>query len=90
LRTDSLPCEDEGLQDTLQLLLQNNFSKYLLQEILTRLWYIWKARNDFRFNNKKWSVQKVCHELNADIQISRLFFMPERCVLKKRGGMLLM
>jgi len=67
LRTDLIPHEDAGLDDTLQALLSNNYTNELLQEILTRLWYIWKARNDFRFNDKKWSISKLCHEVNADI-----------------------
>jgi len=70
-----LPYEDDRVQGTLQLLLQNNFSHDLLQKMLTRLWYLWKARNDFRFNNKQWSIQKIWHEINADIQSSTLFSM---------------
>ena len=75
LRIDMLPYEDDRVQGTLQLLLQNNFSHDLLQKMLTRLWYLWKARNDFRFNNKQWSIQKIWHEINADIQSSTLFSM---------------
>ena len=59
LKTDLIPHEDSGLHDTLQALLPNNYTNELLQEILTRLWYIWKARNDFRFNDKKWSISPL-------------------------------
>jgi len=34
------------------------------------LWYIWKARNDFQFNNKKWKVFQVHTNANADMQAS--------------------
>jgi hypothetical protein len=53
LRIDSLPSNEDSIQATLVFILSNNISEDLLQEVLTRLWYLWKARNDFRFNNKK-------------------------------------
>ena len=49
LRSDLLASDGESLQLTLVAILTNNFSEGLLQEILTRLWYLWRARNDFRF-----------------------------------------
>jgi hypothetical protein len=70
LRIDSLPSNEDSIQATLVFILSNNISEDLLQEVLTRLWYLWKARNDFRFNNKKWSVGKVAHKVKADIQSS--------------------
>jgi hypothetical protein len=29
------------------------------------MWCLWKARNDRRFNNLNWSVQRVLHEAKA-------------------------
>ena len=56
--------------------LAGNFSDYLLQQVLSRLWYLWKARNDYRFNNNKWTVKRVCHETEADIAASTLWASP--------------
>lgn len=70
LRTDRLTPEPDAC--TLSFILTNNFSDDILQEIFTRLWYLWKARNDFRFN-KKWSVSRLNHEVQADIATSILY-----------------
>jgi len=35
------------------------------------MWYIWKARNDLRFNNKKWTVWQVHNSVAAEINISQ-------------------
>lgn len=37
-----------------------------------QLWYIWKARNDLRFQNKKWSVLQVHYAMAVDIKMSLL------------------
>jgi hypothetical protein len=36
------------------------------------LWYLWKARNDLRFQKKKWTVLQVHHAVEADLKISLL------------------
>jgi hypothetical protein len=37
---------------------------------MTTLWYIWKARNDARFKNTKWSVLHVHHATTADMRLT--------------------
>ena len=34
------------------------------------MWFLWKARNDLRFNKKEWKVSHVLHAVKADIHIS--------------------
>ncbi|CAO2191865.1 unnamed protein product [Urochloa humidicola] len=69
LRTECLTPQLEGVQDTLCTILAGHFSE-LLQQVLTRLWFLWKARNDLRFNNIRWSAFRVCNETAADILAS--------------------
>lgn len=41
------------------------------EKTITTLWYIWKARNDFCFNNKKkWTVWQIHNSVAAEINIS--------------------
>lgn len=35
------------------------------------MWYIWKARNDMRFNHKKWTVWPVYNSVAAEISLSK-------------------
>jgi len=46
LRTDSLPNEQDGIQNILQIMINSNTDENQLQAILITLWFIWKARND--------------------------------------------
>jgi hypothetical protein len=59
LRTDSLPHEQDGIQNILQIIINTNTDDTELHAILILLWFIWKARNDQRFNNKTWSPIQV-------------------------------
>lgn len=37
---------------------------------MTTLWYIWKARNDAHFKNKKWSILQVHFAVAADMRLA--------------------
>uniref|UniRef100_A0ACD5YT82 Uncharacterized protein n=1 Tax=Avena sativa TaxID=4498 RepID=A0ACD5YT82_AVESA len=54
----------------IQSILQNSQSKMSIDKIFTTLWCIWKARNDYRFNGKNWSVLQVHHAANALLSCS--------------------
>jgi hypothetical protein len=56
----------------LPLILSGNTTHDRLQATMTILWYIWKARNDLRFNNKKWTVWHVYSCTAAEIRMSSL------------------
>lgn len=50
--TNNLPIEDDGVQMTMGVLMTNNPTEDLLCKVLFILWYIWKARNDNRFQRR--------------------------------------
>jgi hypothetical protein len=71
LLTSMLPQEQDGVQDILSTIIHPNTSDLEFQKILTTLWYIWKARNDVRFQNKKkWSVLQVQYAVAADMRLT--------------------
>ncbi|KAJ1277169.1 hypothetical protein BS78_05G274300 [Paspalum vaginatum] len=72
MRTDTLPHEEDGLQQTLTALLPPNSNQDLLMNIITTLWYIWRARNDRRFNNRNWTVMQVHYHTRADLQVAQV------------------
>lgn len=49
LRTSLLPLEQDGVQEILSMVIRNNTSDADFQRIMLTLWYIWKARNETRF-----------------------------------------
>jgi hypothetical protein len=51
--------EQNGVQVTLPILLTTNPSDDLLCKFLFILWYIWKARNDNRFQRRTWTSWQV-------------------------------
>jgi len=53
LRTHLLPQYQDSVQEAMAAILPPGFSPERIQKIFTSLWYLWKARNDLRFNNKK-------------------------------------
>lgn len=65
-----MPLEQDGVQETLSLLINQNTSDDQTQVIFTTLWYIWKARNDARFQNKSWSVWQVHNAVAAEMKMS--------------------
>jgi hypothetical protein len=66
--TNNIPAEEEGIQMTINLLITNNPSESLLCKTLFTLWYIWKARNDNRFQRKTWTSFQVHQAANAHMQ----------------------
>lgn len=67
MRTDNLPQENNGIQLILQSFISNSTSDALFQKILFTLWYIWKARNDNRFQRKTWTPVQVHNAVAAHI-----------------------
>jgi len=67
MRTDNLPRENDGVQLILQSFISNSVPDSLLQKILTTMWYIWKARNDNRFQRKTWTPMQVHNAVAAHI-----------------------
>jgi hypothetical protein len=72
LLTSTLPQDQDGIQDTLSKIIDTNTSENEFQKIMTTLWNIWKARNDARFKNTKWSVLQVHYAVAADMRITAL------------------
>lgn len=72
LRTDLLPQEQDGVQVILQTVLPTSTSNQLFSKILITLWYLWKARNDNKFNRKTWSPWQVHHAVQAHISSHQL------------------
>jgi ribonuclease HI len=56
------------MQLALPLLISTNPSDSTLSKTLFTLWYIWKARNDNRFNRKTWSAFQVHQAAMAHMQ----------------------
>lgn len=67
-RSDVLPPEQVGVQGTLTHPLPPSTSEIDLVSFIHVLWYIWRARNDCRFNGKKWKVIQVHWNAKGDMQ----------------------
>lgn len=72
LIVSNLPQEEDGIQEILSILITPSSTEDDLHRILTILWYIWKARNDTRFKNKKWSVLQIHHAVAVDIKLATM------------------
>ena len=57
--TDGFQPEEDGIQLILPLIIPNNADDEILTRTILLLWYIWKARNDNRFNRKTWTAWSV-------------------------------
>lgn len=68
LLTSMLPEEQDGVQDTLSVIINQHTTDGDLQRIFTILWFIWKARNDLRFQKRHWSVMQVHFAVEAEIK----------------------
>jgi hypothetical protein len=64
---DNILAEDDGIQLTLPLLITPNSSDELLCKTFFTMWYIWKARNDNRFQRKTWHPWQVHHAVVAHL-----------------------
>ena len=69
LRADLLPNIEHGLQDILPYIFPPHTDDSHLISVITTLWYIWRARNDNRFNNRTWTVQQVHFNIQAEISV---------------------
>jgi len=70
IRTDLLPQGPQGVQQEVSSLITPTTSMQEIQRLITTMWFLWKARNDLRFNKKEWKVSHVLHAVKADIHIS--------------------
>jgi hypothetical protein len=65
LLTNNVPDELDGIQMTSPALITSNPEDHILFRTLFILWYIWKARNDSRFQRKTWTAAQVHLAANA-------------------------
>ncbi|CAN6177724.1 unnamed protein product [Urochloa humidicola] len=72
IRTDQLPLGQHGVQQEVSSLITPSTSLQEIQRIITTMWFLWKARNDLRFNNKEWKVSQVLHAVKADMHITHI------------------
>ena len=63
--TANFPPKIDGVQSTLNLIVNDNTPEALLSKILYTLWFIWKARNDYHFNRKDWTPPQVHQAIRA-------------------------
>jgi len=65
------------VQEAIAAILPQDSTPERIQKFFTSLCYLWKARNDLRFNNKKWTILKVHYETNADITVATNLLLAE-------------
>lgn len=65
LITDNLPIEDDGVQQILTSFIDDSTPDDLLSKIFITLWFLWKARNDNRFQRKIWTPNQVHNAVKA-------------------------
>jgi len=57
--SNHIPEEEDGVQLSLSFLFQNDITDHDLCNKLFLLWYIWKARNDTKFQRKTWTANQI-------------------------------
>lgn len=72
LCTSVLPFEQDGIQDTLSNIMSSSTTDLQFQRIMTTLWYLWKVRNDLRFQRKVWTVLQVHNAVEADMKVTAI------------------
>jgi ribonuclease HI len=75
LLTSNLPSEQDGVQEALTALITPNTQDNIMIMIITTLWFIWKARNELRFRQKKWSILQVHFAAQAHRRTNDLLSM---------------
>jgi hypothetical protein len=68
LPTHIISDQEDGVQIALPLLLSPTLSDNTLCSALFTLWYLWKARNDNRFQRKTWTSSQVHKAAQAHLQ----------------------
>jgi len=63
-----LSVEHDGVQDAVSVLISPNTLDDIMIKIITTLWFIWRARNELRFRQNKWSVMQVHYAVQVHIQ----------------------
>jgi len=61
----NIPTDHDGIQLILPHAMPNSLSRHDFAHRLVTLWYIWKARNDKRFNRKTWTPTQIHHAVVA-------------------------
>lgn len=72
LAIDSIPNEDDGIQLTLPRLITSTPTDEILCKTIFTMWYIWKARNDNRFQRRTWTSSQVHHATAAHLNTHRI------------------
>lgn len=78
LLSSSLPNEEDGVQECLQKIINSKTTDDILTQVVTYLWFIWKARNDRRFRQRNWSVLQVHLAVKAHIQAYSAVLLKEQ------------
>lgn len=65
MSTANLTAETDGIQIALQSFIPTSTPDRTFHKILFTFWYIWKARNDYHFNRKRWTAAQIHHAVAA-------------------------
>jgi hypothetical protein len=65
INPDDLPQENDGVQVILQSILPSSTPDNTFNKFFFILWYLWKARNDNRFNRRTWNPWQIHYVVQA-------------------------